>query len=313
MGSEEEIVKIQKIMVAAAVMVALSLGVGGFSDFAAWQEMEISETTNYGDYSDDEYGYQITWEFVFTLEEVELEYGETDSDGDSYDSSQNIDYGEYGVFEKLEKTMPNIEKGGYLVIILIAFVIWRLQEMKSETSEEIRTIVFKQMTNALKVAGIVVVLASLYSQGSSFEDDFDTAFTSEEDGLLGIDCDEAWTNKPKFEWSGTAKYSYDNTDCENSYWNYDTGSGEVDFSRGSGLYLFVCSAILLFWAFQLLSKSQFDSFTVPSVPDVLNQIQEMKPKSPFKENEVDAYKSNNQTVYYQPEISRMAIPEDEED
>ena len=313
MSSEEEIVKIQKIMVAAAVMVALSLGVGGFSDFAAWQEIEVTETATYGDYSYDEYSYERTQKFLFSLKEIEYDYSETDSDGDSYDSSQNIDYGEYGVFEKLEKTMPNIEKGGYLVIILIAFVIWRLQEMKSETSEEIRTIVFKQMTNALKAAGIVVVLSSLYSQGSSFEDDFDIAFTSEEEGILGGDCDEAWINKPQFEWSGTAKYSFDNTDCDSSYWVYDAGSGKVDFSRGSGVYLFVCSAILLFWAFRLLSKSQFDSFTVPSVPDILNQRLDMKPKSPFKENEVDTYKRNNQTVYNQPEMSIMAIPEDEED
>jgi hypothetical protein len=39
----------------------------------------------------------------------------------------------------------------------------------------------------------------------------------------------------------------------------------------------------------------------------------MKPYSPFKENKVETYKANQNTVYNQPEVSTIAIPEDEDD
>ena len=319
MSSEEELLRLQKILAAVIVIVALSVGVGGFGDFAAWHGIEYKETTNrIDDYG--EYGSQSTSKLTFTLKEIEYEYESTDNDGDTYDDSQNFDYGEYGIFEELEKTMPNIEKGGYLVIILIVFVIWRLQEMKAETSEEIRTIVFNQMTNALKAAGVVVVLVSLYYfQGSGFEDDFDVAFTSEEEGIVSADCDEAWINKPEFKWSGTSKFSYDNMDCPDaSYYYTDTGSGEFDISPKSGFYLFVGSAILLFWAFQILSKSQFTTFSVPSVPNIPVQGMAVNPPPPFMENKPVVHRKvtvqrKKETTYQEPEISVMAIPEDEND
>ena len=43
MNSEEELLRLQKILAATVVMVALSVGVGGFSDFAAWHEIEYNE------------------------------------------------------------------------------------------------------------------------------------------------------------------------------------------------------------------------------------------------------------------------------
>ena len=238
MSTEQEILRLQQILGIGVVCIALSFGLGGFDNFSVWHEWEVDEnverTDDYGDYSSSDI---VTLEF--TIKEIELSYKSVDSDGDKDSNSQDIDYGEYDLFEELEKSMPNIEKGGYLTIALLGFAIWKIQQMKTEVDEEIRKIAFTQIINALKGAGIVVIVVLLYYyQGNGFEDDFDDFFLSEENSV--VYCNDAWKKEPEFEWSGDSKFSYDNTECEDmTYYTTNEGDGEITFTPKAGFFLFV--------------------------------------------------------------------------
>jgi hypothetical protein len=284
MSSDQEILRLQQILGIGLVCIALSLGLGGFDNFSIWHEWEIDEEVQRTDsYGDDHSSDTITFEF--TIKEVEYSYKHVDSDGDSDGSSIDIDYGEYDLFEELEKSMPNIEKGGYLVIVLLGFILWKLQQMKTETNEEIRKIAFTQMINALKGAGVVVVVVLLYYyQGSGFEDDFDEFFL--EDGGVAY-CDDAWKNEPEFQWSGGSKYRYDNTECDEMTF-YDTyeGTGKIDFTPKIGFFLFAGSLIPIFLAFSSVnSNTQLISFATPNVPvlqsQIINEQPNLEVKNPF--------------------------------
>ena len=210
--------------------------------------------------------------------------------------------------------MPNIEKGGYLVIVLLGFILWKLQQMKTETNEEIRKIAFTQMINALKGAGVVVVVVLLYyHQGSGFEDDFDDYFLSEDGGVAY--CDDAWKNEPEFQWSGGSKYRYDNTECDEMTF-YDTyeGTGKIEFTPKIGLFLFAGSLISILLAFNLFNSSpQLVSFSKPNVPVVQSPITSEQPnleiRSPFAPKNTKDYDAS----YRNPDSSVMAIPEDNDD
>ena len=83
------------------------------------------------------------------------------------------------------------------------------------------------------------------------------------------------------------------------------------------------SVRLSFWtfggaAFQILSKSQFATFSVPSVPNIPVQGMAVNPPPPFMENKPVVHRKvtvqrKKETTYQEPEISVMAIPEDEND
>lgn len=312
MNTEQELLRLQQILGIGVVCIALSLGLGGFDNFSVWHEWEVDEDVqridDYGDYSSSE-----TVTFEFTIKQIEYSYKGTDSDGDSDSSSIDIDYGEYDLFEELEKSMPNIEKGGYLVIVLLGFILWKLQQMKAETNEEIRKIAFTQMINALKGAGIVVVVALLYYyQGSGFEDDFDEFFLSEENSV--VYCNDAWQKEPEFQWSGDSKFSYDNTECEDmTYYSSHEGDGEIKFTPKAGFFLFAGSLAPILLAFSSLnSNTQFVSFSKPNVPTIQSQITNEQPALEIK-NPFTPKKQNEKATYSNPEASVIAIPEDNED
>ena len=171
MSSEEELLRLQKILAAAVVVVALSVGIGGFDTLKIWYQLDLTETqTDYDGWDIDEES-----ELKFSLEGLEIEYSRTTdyNDGsESYSTSESydVDYGEDGIFEETESAMANIQRGGYLVAALILFVIWKLQEMKAETNEEIRGEIITQIRNALKGAGALVALILLYYLMCIFED-----------------------------------------------------------------------------------------------------------------------------------------------
>jgi len=317
MSSDQEILRLQQILSVGLVCIALSLGLGGFDNFSVWHEWEVEEdvqrTDDYGDYSSSD-----TVTFEFTIKQLEYSYKSIDSDGDKDSNSQDIDYGEYDLFEELEKSMPNIEKGGYLTIALLGFVIWKLQQMKTEIDEEIRKIAVTQIINALKGAGIVVVVVLLYYyQGNGFEDDFDDFFLSEDNSV--VYCDDAWKKEPEFEWSGDSKFSYDNLECEDmTYYNSHEGDGEINFTPKAGFFLFAGSLAPILLAFSSLnSNTHLVSFSKPNVPDVQSPITSEQPnlgiKNPFAPKKVIRNADDYDKKYRNPDASVMAIPEDEDD
>jgi len=315
MSSDQEILRLQQILGVAFVCIALSLGLGGFDNFSAWHEWEMNEKIeredDYGDY-----GRTEKTTFVFTLEELNLEWEVDYNDGDSDSSSQDIDYGEYDLFEELEKSMPNIQKGGYLAIALLGFVIWKLQQMKTEVDEEIRKLTFTQIINALKGAGVVVALVLLYHyQNGALEDDFDDFFSE-----TSVDCDDAWINEPEFEWSGDSKFSYDNLQCEDAsdYYTKDGDNADIDFKIKTGFFLFASSLAPIFLVFNSLnSNTQLVSFSTPNVPNIQSPITNEQPKlgikNPFAPKKVIRNADDYDTKYRNPDASVMAIPEDEDD
>ena len=309
MSSDQEILRLQQILGIGVVCIALSLGLGGFDNFSAWHEWNVDETTTTdGNY--EEYAQTV---ITFTLKQVEFEWESSDNEDYSDSSSRDIDYGEFDIFEELEKSMPNIEKGGYLAIALLGFILWKLQQMKAETNEEIRKIAFTQMINALKGAGIVVVVALLYYyQGSGFEDDFDEFFLSEENSV--VYCNDAWQKEPEFQWSGDSKFSYDNTECEDmTYYSSHEGDGEIKFTPKAGFFLFAGSLAPILLAFSSLnSNTQLVSFSKPKVPTIQSQITNEQPALEIK-NPFAPKKQNEKATYSNPEASVIAIPEDNED
>ena len=322
MSSEEEIVKIQKILAASVILIALSLGIGGFEAFKTWYQIgvEDSSVSSSGTISDDNI------EVIFSLDEISLEIDEnTVYDGEPSSDSYTfeVDYGENSIYKESENMVKNVERGGYLVLGLILFVIWKLQEIKTESSEEIRNEIIEQINKVMKGTCALIAVISLYFLfGGAMEEDFDGWFigTSESDeygdsywNFFGVDCESGWIDKPKFEWMGDSKVKYDDSGCPDVYLSY-AGEAKIESSLKIGFFSFVGSLAPLYFVFSSISLNpNLGSFSVPSVPDIQNQRQDMKLKSPFKENEVDTYKRNNQTVYNQPEMSIMAIPEDEED
>ncbi len=320
MSSEEEVVKMQKILAASALLIVLSVGIAGFETFETWYQIDVEETST--DY--DNWDISQDDQLKFSLEGLEIEWSRTTdyNDGSELSSnsgSENLDYGEEGVFEESESQMANVQRGGYVALALILFIIWKLQEMKTETSEEVREETIIQIKNVLKGAGALVALILLYYlSGAGLEEDFDALYIGETNGdyyssYFSIDCKAAWINKPEFGWSGDSKFKYDDADCPDN--NYPiSGSGKMDFSLKLGFFAFAGSLIPLYFVFNRINLNQnFASFSVPSVPNIPNQGQEIKPYSPFKENKVEPYKTNEQTVYNQPEVSTIAIPEDEDD
>ena len=313
MSSDQEILRLQQILSIGLVCIALSLGLGGFDNFSAWHEWNVDETTTTdGNY--EEYDKTV---FTFTLKQIELEWESSDNEDYSDSTSQDIDYGEYDLFEELEKSMPNIEKGGYLVIALIGFILWKLQQMKTETNEEIRKIAFTQMINALKGAGVVVIVVSLYYyQGNGFEDDFDEFFLSEDNSV--VYCDDAWQKEPEYAWSGDIKYRYDNTECEEmTYYSTYEGTGKIEVTPKIGFFLFAGSLAPILLAFNSFnSNPQLISFSKPTVPTIQSQITNEQPalkiKNPFAPKKV-IKKQNKKATYSNPEASVMALPEDNED
>jgi hypothetical protein len=323
MSSEEELLRLQKILAAAIVIVALSVGVGGFDTLKIWYQLDLTETqTDYDGWDIDEES-----ELKFSLEGLEIEYSRTTDYNDGSESSStsesyDVDYGEDGIFEETESAMANIQRGGYLVAALILFVIWKLQEMKAETNEEIRGEIITQIRNALKGAGALVALILLYYlSGAGLEDDFDALFIGETDGdyyssYFGIDCEAAWNNKPQFEWNGKSKFSYDDDICpDNSYPIY--GSGEMDASLKLGFFAFAGSLVPIYFAFSNINP-QLVLFSVPSVPNIPVQGMAVNPPPSFVENKPVVHRKvtvqrKKETTYQEPEISVMAIPEDEND
>ena len=319
MSSEEEIIKMQQVLAASVILIALSIGIGGFESFETWYQINMEETsTDYDnwDISEDD-------ELKFSLEGIKIEWSRTTDYNDGTDpysnsGSEDIDYGEEGVFEESENSMANVQRGGYVALALILFIIWKLQEMKTETSEEVREETIIQIKNVLKGAGALIALILLYYlSGGGLEEDFDALYIGEaEDGYYSsyftIDCKDAWINKPEFGWSGDSKFKYDDTDCPDN--NYPiSGSGKMDFSLKLGFFAFAGSLIPLYFVFNSLKlKQNFASFSVPSVPNIPNQNQEINTHSPFEQELSGTNNGNEQTVYNQPEISTIAIPEDED-
>ena len=321
MSSEEDVEKMQKILAASVILIALSLGIGGFETFKTWYQLDIDSTEE--DYDGDVTEGDFTLKFHHEGFDYEADTTTTYSyDGEVYSDSysDDIDYGYNEIYENSEDSMKNIQRGGYLVLGLILFVIWKLQEIKTESSEEVRSEIIEQIDKVMKGTGALIVLISLYFIfGGSMEEDFDDFIvgSTDSDGYYGnffsVDCAEGWVNEPKFEWIGKDNARWDDSVCtDNSYWY--VGEAKIENSLKIGFFSFVGSLAPLYFVFSSISLNpNLGSFSVPSVPDIQNQRQDMKLKSPFKEKEIDAYNSNNQTVYNQPEISRMAIPEDEED
>ena len=320
MSSEEEVIKLQKILAASVILVALSIGLGGFESFQTWYQIgiDLTEEDYDGDIS------QADYEFKFNHDGFDYKIDETTNyiDGDTYSDSysDNIDYGDNDIFEESKDPMKNIQRGGYLVLGLILFVIWKLQEIKTESSEEIRIEIIDQISKAIKGAGALIVIISLYFIfGGAMEEDFENFFvgSTDEDGdyrsFFGLyDCENGWIDKPEFKWMGNSKVKYDESVCDSSYW--DMGEAKIESSLKLGFFSFLGSLAPIYFVFNNINLNQnFASFSVPSVPNIPNQGQEIKPYSPFKENKVEAYKANEKTVYNQPEISTMAIPEDEDD
>ena len=321
MSSEEEIVKIQKIMVAAAVMVALSIGVGGFDTINTWYQLDIDYTA--ADSDGDTIASKNELKFSlegFTVEYEDVNYynydGSTETDSESFD----LDYGDQGIFEESEDAGANIQRGGYLITVLILFIIWKLQEMKSETSEEVREETITQIRNALKGAGALVVLVLLYYlSGAGLEDDFDSFFIGETDGdyyysFFSMDCEAAWIDKPEFQWSGSSEFSYNDADCADYY--STVGEGEMDFSLKLGFFAFAGSLVPIYFSFNNINP-QLVSFSVPSVPNIPAQGMAVNP-NPFAENKPVVPRKvtvqrKKKTEYQEPDVSVMAIPEDEED
>ena len=323
MSSEEELLRLQKILAAAVVVVALSVGVGGVGSFETWYQIDADSS------EEDSSGNTETSKnkIRFTLEGLEVEY--EDNSYDSYDGSTytdsetvDVDYGEFGIFEESEGVMANLQRGGYLVAALILFVVWRLQEMKAETSEEVRGEIITQIRNALKGAGALVSLIMLYYLfGGGMEDDFDDFFIGKDDDgyyqSFFVDCSASWDNKPEFGWSGSSKFDYDDRNCADSGTYSDYGSGEMDFSLRLGFFAFAGSLVPIYFAFSNINP-QLVTFSVPSVPNIPVQGMTINPPPPFVESKPVVHRKvtvqrKKETTYQEPEISVMAIPEDEND
>ena len=321
MSSEQEILRLQQIAVAGIVLISLSIGIGGFESIETWHQIEIEhdESDDDGDTSD------ANFDMIFSLGGWELSmdvttYYSYDDSTDSYSNSVDYDYGEANAFEESENAMANVQRGGYLAVALLIFALWKLQEMKTETTNEVREVAFKQIKQALQVAGVVILAILLYYyQASAFEEDFDKLFasTNEEDddegNFFGVECDAAWTNKPEFEWSGTTKYKYDEGNCPENSWN-EVGDGEFDISPGMGFFAFAAALIPIYLVFNGL-KPRLMSFSVPSIPSVPVQVMEANKPPPitppsFVENDLPI--TRRETAYQKPDISVMAIPEDED-
>ena len=178
MSSEQEILRLQQIAVAGIVLISLSIGIGGFESIETWHQIEIEhdESDDDGDTADANY------DLKFYLEGWELSvdvtsYTSYDDSTDSHSSSMDYDYGDVNAFEESESAMANVQRGGYLAVVLLIFIVWKLQEMKTETSDEVREVAFKQIKQALQVAGVVILAVLLYYyQASAFEEDFDKLF-----------------------------------------------------------------------------------------------------------------------------------------
>jgi len=322
MNSEEELLRLQKILAATVVIVVLSVGVGGFDTLKIWYQLDV----DYSDIDSDGDTTTSKSEFKFTLEGFEVEYDDTyyysySGNTDTDSGSVELDYGQQEIFEESEGVMVNIQRGGYLVAALILFVIWRLQEMKAETSEEVRGEIITQIRNALKGAGALVAFILLYYlSGAGLEDDFDAFFIGEMDGdyystFFGIECESAWIDKPEFQWYGKSEFSYDDSDCAEYY--SISGAGEMDASPKLGLFAFAGSLVPIYFAFSNINP-QLVSFSVPSVPNIPTQGMAMNPPPSFMENKPvvprkTTVQRKKETTYKEPETSIMAIPEDEND
>ena len=196
MSSEEEIVKIQKILAASVILIALSLGIGGFETFKTWYQLDIDSTEE--DYDGDVTEGDFTLKFHHEGFDYEADTTTTYSyDGEVYSDSysDDIDYGYNEIYENSEDSMKNIQRGGYLVLGLILFVIWKLQEIKTESSEEVRSEIIEQIDKVMKGTGALIVLISLYFIfGGSMEEDFDKEFvgSTDSDGyysnFFGVVC-----------------------------------------------------------------------------------------------------------------------------
>ena len=319
MSSEEEVVKMQKVLAASVILIALSVGLGGFETFETWYQLDIEDRSE--DSDGDSYDSDVVWKFTldsisYDTESTEIYSGETYD----YSDSGDIDYGENEVFEESENPIKNIQRGGYLALGLILFLIWKLQEIKTESSEEVRTEILDQIDKIMKGTGsLIIIIIFYFIFGGFMEEDFEDIFVGNTDSdgdyrnWFGIDCEEAWDDKPEFEWIGSSKLKYDDSVCPGTTYWYD-GSGEIENSLKLGFFAFLGSLGPLYFVFNSINQNMnFASFSVPSVPNIPNQNQEMKPYSPFKENKVEDYGANQNTVYTQPEVSTIAIPEDEDD
>ena len=318
MNSEKEIIKLQKILAASVTLISLSIGVGGFETFTTWYQIDLEETSR--DY--DDWNIEQDSEFKFTLEGFEVEWSRKTDKNDGTDpysnsGSEDVNYGEEELFEESESAMANMQRGGYLALGLILFVLWKLQEMKAEINEEVKKKTIIEMKKALKGAGALVTLILLYYlSGTALEEDFDAIYIGETENdyyssYFGIECKAAWINEPEFELSGNSKFSYDDSYCPDNDYPI-SGSGEMDFSLKLGFFAFASSLVPIYFSFNNINP-QITSFSVSSLPNIPSQNQERKPQTPFKEKKVEDYHANENIVYTQPERSTIAIPEDKDD
>ena len=241
MSSEEEIIKMQKVLAASVILIALSIGIGGFESFETWYQIDIEDEATYDDgYSDD--GNYI---LKFNLEGFEVEADVTSYDNSGSETytdrdSVDLDYGENDIYEESENSMKNIQRVGYLVLALILFMIWKFQELKSEVSEEIRSEIFEQVDKCMKGAGTLVVIGLLYFVFGGFaEEDYDDFYVgkSDSDGyyynFFGVECEEGWDNKPEFSWTGNSNFKYDDSICPDVYYSM-AGDGQIKSSLKLG-------------------------------------------------------------------------------